>query len=210
MNVATQVAPVIEPGPDRRPDFRRLLGDAAWQRLPHAVQLRFAVGAHAAAIAIYRGRAKVHASWAGRLLAHLCRFIGTPVAPYIGDEVPMTVRVIETPEGVVWERSYEFAGRAPVIVRSTKQLDDDGGLVEKLNAGLHMRLRVFELAGQLHFVSQGYFFRAGGWRMRLPDWFLPGLTHVVHEDLGKDRFRFTMDTHHHWFGTMYFQDGVFH
>jgi len=193
---------------DRRPDFHKLLGDAAWLRLPPAVRARFGEASHADVI--YRGACKVAASRSGRWFAQFCRLFGTPVAPYTGEDVPMTVRVIDTDDGVIWERRYEFAGRAPVIVRSTKQLDDDGTLVEALNFGLHMRLNVFEEHGELHFLSTGYFFRAGGWRMRLPDWFLPGATHVVHRDLGDGRFRFAMDTNHHWFGRMFFQDGVFH
>lgn len=191
-----------------KPDFRRLLGEPAWHRLPAAVRSRFCADAHAATT-VYRGVARVEASLAGRLLAQLCRLIGTPVAPYVGDEVPMTVRVFESSTGVVWERRYEFPSRA-VVVRSTKQLDDDGMLVECLNAGLHMRLRVFEEHGALHFVSTGYFFKAGGLRFRLPQWFLPGITHVVHEDCGDGRFRFGMSTVHRWFGRMFFQDGMFH
>ncbi|HEY5810224.1 MAG TPA: DUF4166 domain-containing protein [Povalibacter sp.] len=214
MNTATlrgehASTPVLPAHPERRPDFRRLLGDAAWSRLPPAVHARFDGHAHSAEATLYRGEMRVRASRGGRWLAQLCRLIGTPVAPYVGDAVPIQVRVFDTPQGVVWERRYAFAGRTPVIVRSTKQLDDDGMLVEALNAGLHMRLRVFEERGELHFLSTGYYFRAGPLRFNLPDWFLPGATHVVHEDLGAGRFRFGMRTNHHWFGEMFFQDGVF-
>lgn len=202
--------PALVAHPERRPDFRRLLGDAAWGRLPQAVRARFDSHAHSSQTTVYRGEMRVAASRSGRWLAQLCRLIGTPVAPHVGDVVPMQVRVFDTPQGVVWERRYEFAGRAPVIVRSTKQLDDNGGLVEALNAGLHMRLRVFEERGQLHFLSTGYYFHAGMLRFNLPDWFLPGATHVVHEDLGAGLFRFSMRTIHRWFGEMFFQDGVFH
>ncbi len=193
----------------RRPDFRKLLGEAAWNRLPAVVRARFGEDAHANTATIYQGRARVHASACGRALAHLCRLIGTPVAPLVGDDVPMLVRVYESETGVVWERRYEFPDH-PIVVRSTKQLDDDGLLVECLNAGLHMRLRVFEQQGELHFVSTGYFFRAGPLRFDLPEWFLPGETHVVHEDLGDGSFRFAMTTDHRWFGRMFDQDGVFH
>jgi len=192
---------------DGRPDFRKLLGDAAWNRLPGAVRERFDVDAHRTVV-IYRGETLVKASRCGRCFAQLCRLIGTPVAPFVGERVPMLVRVFGGPNGVVWERRYEFADRAPVVVRSTKQMDE-GALVEGLNAGLHMRLRVYEECGQLHFLSAGYYFRAGPLRFNLPQWFLPGVTHVVHEDLGAGNFRFTMRTEHRWFGEMFFQDGVF-
>jgi hypothetical protein len=194
----------------RNPDFRRLLGEAAWQRLPAAVRARFESIEHATTT-VYRGRMKVAASLAGRCLAQLCRLIGTPVAPYTGADVRVHVEVFDDVlhGGVVWQRRYEFPGRAPIIVRSTKRLDDDGGLVEVLNAGLHMRLRVFEQDAALHFLSTGYFFRIGKLQIALPAWFLPGATHVVHEDKGNGRFRFAMSTVHRQLGTVYEQDGEF-
>jgi hypothetical protein len=189
------------------PDFERLLGSEAWARLPAAVRARFDAAAHAAAPTVYRGTACVQASLLGQAFAHLCRCIGTPVTPYVGDAVPMTVRVYRARDGIVWERAYEFA-RGTSIVKSTKQVVD-GVLVEKLGAGLHMQLRVYESAGALYFASAGYFFRVGAWRVNLPDWFLPGATHVAHIDLGVGQFRFTLRTQHRWLGKLYDQDGVF-
>jgi hypothetical protein len=189
------------------PDFERLLGREAWSRLPAAVRARFECDAHAGIVTCYRGTACVRASFAGRALAYLCRCIGTPVAPYVGEQVPMQVRVYQNAEGVVWEREYRFAGRR-CTVKSTKQMLR-GALVEKLGAGLHMQLRVCEMHGALNFVSDGYFFQVGTWRFELPSWFLPGGTHVAHLDLGAGRFRFTMRTHHSWLGELYFQDGIF-
>jgi len=189
------------------PDFEQMLGHAAWSRLPPAVRARFDANAHAHGATVYLGATTVRASLTGRMFAHLCRLVGTPVAPFVGDDVPLRVRVYRTGEGIVWERHYQFE-HGDCVVTSTKQSEGDA-LVEKLGAGLHMKLRVFEDAGALHFVSEGYFFRAARLRLDLPDWFLPGGTHVTHEDLGNDRFRFTMRTHHRWFGELYFQDGIF-
>jgi len=190
------------------PDFERLLGSQAWARLPAAVQARFGRDAHtAASVVIYEGTAKVRASWTGRAFAQLCRLVGTPVAPYVGEQVRMTVRVFASARGIVWERHYDF-GRRKCIVRSTKELDGEG-LVENLGMGLNMRLAVFERDGALHFSSKGYFFRVRSLQLHVPDWFLPGATHVVHEDLGAGQFRFAMRTEHRWFGAMYEQDGIF-
>src|SRR5262245_25461833 len=88
---------------DRRPDFRKLLGDAAWGRLPAAVRARFDRDAHRVATA-YLGEADVKASRGGRWFAQLCRLVGTPVAPFVGEDVPMRVNVFDSPQGVVWER----------------------------------------------------------------------------------------------------------
>src|SRR5262245_20185142 len=83
------------PGTDRRPDFRRLLGRASWEKLPAAVQARFALESHRDEAIVYRGQMEVKASLGGRLLAHLCRIIGTPVAPFVGAAVPVSVRVFD-------------------------------------------------------------------------------------------------------------------
>jgi Domain of unknown function (DUF4166) len=189
------------------PNFEQLVGSAGWARLPQAVRARFAADAHADHATEYVGTATVSASWCGRVLAQLCRCIGTPVAPYVGSDVPMRVRVYRAGGGVVWERRYSFANH-DCVVRSTKTLDE-GLLVEQLGAGLHMRLNVIEEKGALHFISAGYFFRVGNWRVALPDWFLPGGTRVVHEDVGGGRFRFTMRTSHGLLGELFFQDGIF-
>jgi hypothetical protein len=197
--------------PVRSPDFRRLLGIDAWQRLPVAVRARFAHEGAASRVIVYRGRMSVRASFFGRCLAHVCRMIGTPVAPHVDEDVPVTVRVFDRPDGsgTVWERRYDFAGRASVTVSSTKQMEDDGTLFEALGAGLRMRLRVFERDGALHFLSTGYFFQIGRLRIALPSWMPPGATHVIHEDLGGGAFRFTMRTTQPPQGVMYWQSGSF-
>lgn len=206
---ATRVSSPPHESNERIPNFERLLGPLAWNRLPQLVQARFRHDAHATATTVvYRGITKVDASLTGRAVAHVCRLIGTPVAPYVGAEVAVSVRVFATDEGIVWERHYDF-GDKKCVVSSTKQLDR-GGLVEKLGAGLNMRLKVLEIGGALHFVSDGYFFRVGSFCIDLPDWFLPGGTRVVHQDLGNGKFRFTMHTEHRWLGVMFDQDGVFH
>jgi len=208
-----RVAPVVveSTGAGRRiADFHQLLGDAAWLRLPPAVRQRFAYCSHVTPT-FYRGAMRVEASFLGRCFAHVCRFIGTPVAPFTGESVPVDVRVQDLADhsGTVWERCYRFPGRPASIVRSVKQLDDDGSLVERLGAGLHMKLAVREIDGALYFISSGYFFRLGPLRIDLPQLFPPGMTRVAHIDKGNGRFQFTMRTAHPWFGEMFVQDGEF-
>jgi Domain of unknown function (DUF4166) len=192
------------------PDFRMLLGAQAWTRLPPAVQRRFAPQAHASEPVVYRGTMSVRASLFGRCLAWLCLLLGTPVVPFVQEDVPIAVHVYDLPHGggTVWKRVYRFDAREPVTISSIKR-QQDGALVEALGAGLRMRLNVFEERGALHFVSTGYFFEIGRWRIALPDWLAPGVTHVVHEDHGDGSFRFTMRTQHPRWGLMYDQSGVF-
>lgn len=194
------------------PDFERLLGRRAWQRLPELVQRRFAQATPDHTV-IYRGCMKVvRHNRLGWLCAQLCRLIGTPVAPYAGRDLNMTVRVYDAPRlrGSVWERCYRFPDRAPVLVLSTKCLDGAGRLVEALGFGLHMALEVFEDDGDLVFRSTDYYIELLGLRLTLPRWLPPGQTTVIHRDVGCGRFHFIFFTRHPWFGQMFFQEGTFH
>lgn len=199
---------LVAPAP-AGPDFRRLLGPHAWGRLPAAVQHRF--GPHArGASTIYTGRMVVRASLFGRLVAQLCRLIGTPLAPWTGPDVPTSVDVhLDHRGGLVWARTYGFAGRAPVLVSSTKLMDRDGGLLEVVRGGLGMALTATVEDGALHFRSRYYFAGIGPLRLRIPDLLTPGRAHVVHRDRGGGAFLFSMDFHHPWLGRTLFQEGLF-
>src|SRR5262245_48051253 len=110
--------------------LRRVLGDAAWLRLPPAVRARF--GEPAVAVD-YAGEFEiVRASWLGRIVATVCRLIGTPVVPHTGLNIPAIVHVGPVREGVAWNREYRWPNVAPCLVRSTKVIEADGSLVEKL------------------------------------------------------------------------------
>lgn len=190
-------------------DFRRLLGREAWSRLPPAVQHRFgphAEGAHT----LYAGRMVVEASPFGRLIAQACRLIGTPLAPWTGPNVPTSVDVhLDHRGGLVWARTYSFAGRAPILVSSTKLMDVDGTLLEVVRGGLGMALTVSVEDGALHFRSRYYFAGVGSLRLRIPDLLTPGRAHVVHRDQGGGTFVFSMAFHHPWLGRTLFQEGEF-
>lgn len=190
-----------------------ILGDTAWKRLPAAVRDRFGEPARRVD---YVGEFEiVRASRLGRVLAFLCRLIGTPVVPRTGRRVPAIVHVGPEGNGVAWNREYRWPGERYCLVRSTKVIDADGRLVERLPARLCMPLEVREREGTLHFVSRGYYFDLGTWfgdrslEISLPSWLSPGVTHVEHRDESDGWFRFTMTVTHPFFGEMYYQTGRF-
>ena len=188
--------------------LRRVLGPAAWNRLPEAVRERF--GDASIAVTYAGGFEVVRASFTGRLFAWLGVLFGTPVAPRVGNDVVARVQVTPTEQGVVWTRIYDWEDGGSHRVRSTKVIADDGTLVEKLPARLCMPLNVYEVGRVLHFVSRGYYFDLGfGCKLYLPALLSPGTTHVEHIDLDHGWFRFTMTVMHPLFGEMYFQTGRF-
>lgn len=187
--------------------IERVLGEAAWHRLPAAVRARFP---HPAVAVDYVGEFEVvRASLLGRLIAWFGLLLGTPVVPRTGAHVAAVVRVGPTERGVAWNREYRWPGNSASLVRSTKVIGADGSLVEELPARLCMPLDVYERGGVLHFVSRGYYFRLGACHLWLPHWLSPGTTQVEHEDEGAGWFRFTLTVRHPFFGELFYQTGRF-
>ena len=189
-------------------DLPALVGAAGWQRLPAAVRRRFGAG-HGAAT--YVGRMTLRCSPAGRVFAALAKAFGSPLSGATDDAVPTSVRVLDDGRGgMVWERSFHtHAAGAPHVVRSTKELDAGGQLVERTDGGLSMGLRVFEEHGALVFESHRFFLVLGRLRLRVPALLTPGTCRVVHTNLGDGLFRFDLDMVHPLWGRTFHQSGVF-
>jgi Domain of unknown function (DUF4166) len=61
----------------------------------------------------------------------------------------------------------------------------------------------------LVFHSANYFLQLGGWRIPLPAWMTPGTITVGHKELAEDRFLFTLEVVHPWFGLLVRQSAAF-
>ncbi len=203
-----------EAGGARLPDsdMAKAVGAAGWRRLEPAIRARFAKDVKAGQVKCYEGvMSEVACSKAGWLLAQACRLLGTPLATAAGREVPTTVLVYPDPSGrgTVWDRIYFFPGRTPVTVRSSKVLDEESRLLERVGGGFGMVLKVFEQDRALHMVSQAYFLEWRGRRVYLPDQLSPGTAHVIHSDEGGGLFRFRLTITHPLLGRLFTQDGRF-
>lgn len=200
--------------------YPTLVGAAEWRSLPAATRARLE-----APQACFVGAMTLRASACGRWIERLCRLVGPPLPPSCATPVIATVEVAHDAAtgGHRWTRSYALPKRS-FTVESVKTVGPSGRVIERLAAGLRMELDIYARDGALHFVSTGYFFelslrslgslplrapRGGTWRVRLPSWWPPGCTHVVHRDLGDGRFRFTMTIRHAWLGELFHHDGVF-
>jgi len=137
---------------DEIPEFERLVGRAGWQRLAGDIRSRFSEKPKPGRPIRYVGIMQaVQCSWAGLLLAQLCRLIGTPFAPYRGSDVPVRISLCHgmQADAVIWDREYCYAQRAPVLVRSTKVGTPQGAVISPLlaNIYLHPLDRLMEESG---------------------------------------------------------------
>lgn len=204
----TRTLTAFATAPDRALDLPALVGADGWARLPAAVRRRFGPG-HGDAL--YAGRMALRCSPVGRAFAALSRLFGSPLSGATADAVPTSVRVHDDGRGgMVWARHFHTAGdAAPHVVRSTKEQDAHGGLVERTDGGLSMALAVFEERGTLVFESRRFALIVGRLRLPVPALLTPGTCRVVHTDLGDGLFRFDLDMVHPLWGHTFHQSGVF-
>jgi hypothetical protein len=202
--------PLSGPQADAGPDFESLVGPFGWRRLHPDVRRRFSTG-HAAAVT-YPGRLDVARNWVGFFFALGAKPFGGPLPIRQAQDAAAIVCVRSDGQGgVVWERWLELRpDHPPLRVASTKQTDANGQLLECVDGGLGMALRVFEQNHGLVFVSQSYFITVLGRRIRLPNWLTPGVCRVEHHHVADGQFRFMMTVQHRLFGTTFSQTGIFH
>ena len=184
-----------------------LVGEQGWARLPAAVRRRFQAG-HADVD--YAGEMELQCSFMGRCFAWCARILGSPLVGLREARVSTVVRVRHDAHGgTVWERRFHTASGHESVVRSTKLLGRDGGLVERTDGGLSMALDVYEDDGSLVFESRRFALSAGRWWLPIPALCSPGRCRVTHTDLGAGQFRFTLEMTHPWLGRTFHQTGVF-
>jgi hypothetical protein len=194
-----------------RGGFERLLG-SDWPLLPGAVRERFLRRIETGDCVSYVGRVtECRMSFAGRMLAQLTRIVGAPLP--LGTDTGVAASVSVTADdgriNQYWTRQYGRRRGFPQVIHSAKRFAGSTGLEETIGHGIGIALRLRIHAGVLLFVSDHYFVRLLGLRMRLPAWVSPGQLTVGHRDLGNGRFVFSLDLVHPWFGELIHQAATF-
>lgn len=204
------------PQPQKLQDarFRDLLGEAAWARLPQAINNRFSKRLSDDTSVVYQGTVVcMQMSLAGRVLAQAARLVGAPL-PYRADTEgqPAVVTVTEDAAtgGQFWIRQYGSPRGFPQIVHSSKRFQGPTGIEEYIGCGIGMALKVSATAESLLFKSDHYFVQLGKFRLRLPRWLGPGKLVIGHHDLGQGAFLFSLTLTSKLMGEMLHQDALFH
>lgn len=203
---------VATPLPAGTSQFARLLPPGHWAALPATVRRRFERKALAGAAITYAGEVvECRITLAGRLLAQAARLIGAPLPLGRDTGVPATVCITEdrAGHGQYWSRHYGRAAGFPQVIQSAKRFAGPTGLEEYLGRGIGIALRLATEREALLFVSDHYFLRLFGKRLRWPHWLAPGELVIRHQDIGGGRFVFALDLVHPWFGELVHQVALF-
>ncbi len=200
------------PSPEVDLRFCHLVGDAAWARLPDAVQTRFAKRMRPGCSVSYEGEVvRCQMAPAGWLLAQLCRFIGSPLPLSCDTGVAAVATVTEDGlgGGQVWSRMYARHRGFPQVIHSAKRFAGPTGLEEYLGGGFGIALTAVADETGIAFLSDHYFLRLGDWRIRLPGWLSPGALRIDHQDSGGGCFAFVLSLRHAVLGELITQVGHF-
>lgn len=190
--------------------YPSLLGKQNWSRLHPDIQKRFGEEVHQPVT--YQGMmSEIYASSFGKLLAQLCRLIGTPLATHSGIDVPTMVKVYPNSKlkGMTWDRFYAFENKPVTRVKSAKCIQEKVGLVEMVGFGFGMELDVSVKGGGIYFESQRFFWQKGKVKFIIPKLLTPGKTVVSQNALANGSFEFRLDVTHPILGQVFKQIGVF-
>lgn len=199
-------------------NFARLLGHAGWAMLHPAVRRRFSARLLPGACLAYLGEVtECRMNLAGWLLAQAARLIGAPLPLSRDTGLPACVSITadRRGRGQFWTRQYGRANGFPQVIHSSKRFAGPTGIEEYLGHGFGIALRLEARQGALFFISDHYFWRAFGMRLRCPDWLAPGRLTVGHIDCsesaaaGHGHFAFTLNLTHRLLGTMLHQVAIF-
>jgi len=189
--------------------YSALVGEKGWKKLHPEIRERFSNKLHQKVT--YKGvMSEVYLSFAGKILALLCRLIGSPLAYYSGKNVPIKVNVYpnEALDGMTWDRFYQFSNQKENRIKSTKCIQKHG-LVEMVGFGFGMELDVYEKNGSIVFESSRFFWQIGKLRITIPDLLSPGKTVVSQQALNSQKFQFKLDVTHPILGKVFKQVGIF-
>jgi len=191
--------------------YRSLIGERGWRRLHPDIQRRFSISSVHSDVTYTGVMEVIYLSFFGKLLAQLCRIIGTPLALYSGKNIPMEVNVYydEKLKGMTWDRFYFYPNRRVNRVKSTKCIRKNTGLIEVVGFGFGMYLKVFEQNNAIVFESTRFFLQIGRFKITIPRLLTPGKTTVKQQALDGVSFRFSLDVMHPIIKQVYYQTGVF-
>lgn len=182
--------------------MQRALGPD-WARLPAALQAH-----HSPEPAVDRGHMDIaYPGWMQPALCLLAR-LGALVSRK-GQGVQTTVVKHMEGERQHWRRTMVFADGQTLHFNSVWVPSGPGCFIEYVNPYLGLELAPTRVGQQLHYRGLRFILQVGRWRLPVPQWLGPGVTHIVEAALDAQRFEMDFRLTHPWFGQLFRYAGQF-
>ena len=187
--------------------LRQVMGEQAWSELESGIHRRFATYVGEGHSLVFKGRMQwVYCSPLGYIISKVIkRFAILPDACVRDSEFTFDIGMRNGE--ILKQRTYEM--RASQSFRFSSLFSTEPRLHEEFNGGIGMYLGLLVKRGSLLFRDEGYFFRIGQRRLRLPRWLTVGHFDLLHRNLDEQRFQIIIRVVHPLFGTLFYQRGEF-
>ena len=188
--------------------LRQVMGEQVWSELEPAIRRRFAAYVGEGHSLVFKGKMQwVYCSPLGYIISKVIkRFAILPDACVRDSEFTFDIGMRNGE--ILKQRIYEMHTRK--AFNFTSQFSAEPRLHEEFYGGIGMYLGLLVKRGSLLFRDEGYFFRIGQWRLRLPRWLTVGHFDLLHRNLDEQRFQIIIRVIHPLFGTLFYQRGEFY
>ncbi len=208
---AVQAATVQEAQAAQEPIVKRALGPD-WERLPEILRRNFSPCPGADCEVRLRGvMHEISYSRIGGLFIWPGRAFGALV-PYEGRDVGIRIDIrthARDPRFMYWQRVHFFEESPEFIFASRMEYLGGNEFIERVRAGLGMRMKASIAHDVLKFEAVCYQWDLFGLCIRLPNWLLMGTGIILERQTGPDEFEMHFEITHPWWGRTFTYRGVF-
>lgn len=190
-----------------QPVIRRALGER-WDTLHATVRRHYNLPCGDLQEMELRGRMDVDHCAAVKPVLLIGRLFGALPARR-GSDIEVTVYNRGDANSLHFHRRFFFPDRRPLVFKSRMQHLADDEIVEFVRFGMGIRMRLTEAEGRLRYTSNGYLWRLGPLKLRIPDWLLLGRAVIDEYGIDDNTIGLSFDIHHPLWGHTFAYCGRF-
>lgn len=141
--------------------------------------------------------------WAGRLFGALIARTGRDVRVRVRNWTTRASPYMH------WHRTFDFPNGSRQVFESRMEHAGGTEIIERVRAGLGIRMHLSVRDGALLYRSRGYHWRLGPLHLRLPDWLLLGHAEIIEAPVSESEFRLDFRIQHPLWGPAFRYSGRF-
>jgi hypothetical protein len=191
--------------------IQKALGEN-WNKLDSIVKLHYDLKPGCNTELHLRGTMReVYHSKIGKLFLLPVRIFGALV-PYKGSDIPTEVKnwtSKDNPHAMFWHRKLFFPNKHPVVFSSRMEHIHENEIIEYVNYGMGIRLRIYTQNKSLHFQSLGYTWKVGPVTLSIPNWATLGEAEIVEKAISDRELFVDFNMIHPLFGKTFSYSGSF-